>query len=124
MTTGMSIEGQAIYPGGTPRPLDVLALADEYRRAASALLPIGRQRPPLSRAPFCLLAVHAIELCLNAHLLATGHSPIAVRRLQHDLALKAQCAVGAKRVLKRRTLGHLARLSERRECLTTFCVDR
>lgn len=115
----MSIEGQTIYPGDTASPCDVLALADEYRRAAEALLPIGRRRAPLSRAPYRLLAIHAIELYLNAYLLATGHSPIAVRRLQHDFASRSRCAVGAKLVLKQRTLSHLARLSERREYLTT-----
>lgn len=115
----MSIEGQTIYPGECASPCDVLALADEYRRAAEALLPTGRRRAPLSRAPYRLLAIHAIELYLNAYLLATGHSPIAVRRFQHDFASRSQCAVGAKLALKKRTLSHLALLSERREYLTT-----
>ena len=56
---------------------------------------------------------------MNAYLPATGHSPIAVRRLRHDLALRSRCAVGAKLVLKKRTLGHLVGLSERRKYLTT-----
>jgi len=115
----MSIEGQPIYPGESASPCDVLALAHEYRRAAEALLPAGRRRAPMSRAPYRLLAIHALELYLNAYLLATGHSPLAVRRLQHDLASRSQRAAGAKLVLKKRTLAHLARLSERREYLTT-----
>ena len=115
----MSIEGQKFYPGDAASAADVLALADEYRRAAEALLPTGRRRAPLSRAPYRLVAIHAIELYLNAYLLATGHSPLAVRRLQHDFVSRSRCAVGAKLVLKQRTLDHLARLSERREYLTT-----
>ena len=96
----------------------MLALAHEYRRAAEALLPTGRRRAPLSRAPYRLIAIQAIELYLNAYLLAAGHSP-EVRRLQHDFASRTERAVDTRLVLKQRTLTHLKRLSERREYLTT-----
>ncbi|WP_448662853.1 hypothetical protein ACG3SL_19815 [Sphingomonas sp. CJ20] len=115
----MSAEGQKLYPGEAASPAEVLALAHEYRRAAEALLPIGRRRSPLSRAPYRLIAIHAIERYLNAYLLTAGHSPIEVRRLQHDSGSRTQRAVDMKLVLKKRTLAHLNRLSERREYLTT-----
>ncbi|MCW3838179.1 hypothetical protein ACFQ1E_19250 [Sphingomonas canadensis] len=82
-------------------------------------MPIGQRRSPLSRAPYRLVANHAIELYLNAFLLAAGHSPTEIRRLQHDFGPRAGHAIGAKLVLRRRTLLHLNRLSERREYLTT-----
>ena len=115
----MSAEGQKLYPGEAASPCEVLALANEYRRAAEALLPIGSRRSPLSRAPYRLIAIHAIELYLNAYLLAAGHSPIEVRRLQHDFGSRTRYAAGSKLVLKKRTQTHLNRLSERREYLTT-----
>lgn len=115
----MSAEGQKIYPGEAASPSEVLALADEYRRAAEALLPTGRRGSPLSRAPYRLLAIHAIELYLNAYLLAAGHSAVTVRRLQHDLGSRTAQAVSAALVLRQRTLAHLNCLSERREYLTT-----
>lgn len=115
----MSAEGQEFYPGEGAAPSGVLALADEYRRAAEALQPIGRRRSPLSRAPYRLLAIHAIELYLNAYLLAAGYSAIEVRRLQHDFCARTRHALGAKLVLRKRTAAHLHRLSERCEYLTT-----
>jgi HEPN domain-containing protein len=115
----MSVDEQKTYPGETASPCDVLALADEYRRAAEALLPTGRRSSPLSRAPYRLLAIHAIELYLNAYLLAAGHSAAMVRRLQHDLGSRTAHAVGATLVLRKRTLAHIGSLSERREYLTT-----
>ena len=76
----MSIEGQTFfYPGAQASPLQILQLADEYRRAAHALLSLGRRGKPLSRAPFRLVAIHSVELCLNALLLAKGYSPADVK---------------------------------------------
>lgn len=115
----MSAQGQKLYPGEAAGPCEVLALADEYRRAAEALLPIGSRRSPLSRAPYRLVAIHAIELYLNAYLLAAGHSPAEVRRLHHDFGSRTRHAAGSKLVLRKRTEMHLHRLSERREYLTT-----
>lgn len=115
----MSVEGRKFHPGETATARDVLALADEYRRAAETLLPAGRKRSPLSRAPCRLVAIHAIELYLNAYLLRAGLSPAAVRRLQHDSGSRTRQAVTAKLVLRKRTLAHLQRLTERREYLTT-----
>ena len=43
----MSIECHKFgYPGADAKPLEVLRLAEEYRRAAQALLPLGRRGQP------------------------------------------------------------------------------
>ena len=115
----MSIEGQKFYPGETASPQQVAALADEYRQAADALLGKGRRGEPLSRAPYRFVAIHAVELYLNAMLLVAGHSPVELRRMHHDLASRTELAVAAKLRLRRRTLMHLRTLSQTREYLAT-----
>ena len=115
----MSIEGQKFYPGETASPRQVAELADEYRRAADALLGNGRRGAPLSRAPYRFVAIHAVELYLNAMLLKAGYTAIELRRMHHDLASRTRLAVASKLDLRKRTLTHLTRLSETREYLTT-----
>lgn len=114
----MSIEGQKFYPGESATPRQVAALADEYRQAADALLKTGRRGVPLSRAPYRFVAIHAIELYLNALLLAGGCPTADLRRMHHDLTSRSALAVDRLR-LRKRTLAHLATLSETREYLTT-----
>lgn len=113
----MSIERQQFYPGESATPQQIVDLADEYRRAADALLGIGRPGQPLSRAPYRLVAIHAVELYLNAFLLAAGHPSAKLRGLHHNLAARTQFALGAKLPLRKRTAEHLCRLSETREYL-------
>lgn len=113
----MSKEGQQFYPGGTATPRQILNLAEEYRCAANALSGTGRPGQPLSRNPYRFVAIHAIELYLNAFLLAAGHPPDKLRRLQHDLAMRTRFALDARLPLRSRTAEHLARLSETREYL-------
>ncbi len=116
----MSIEGQKFfYPGALATPRQVLSLAEEYRQAAHALLPTGRRRQPLSRAPYRLVAIHSLELHLNALLLATGHSTAKVRGLQHDFATRTELAIAAGLKLRTRTILHLKGLSETREYVLT-----
>ena len=115
----MSVEGHRFYPGDTATPPQLLQLADEYRRAAEALLPTGRRRAPLSRAPYRLVAIQAIELYLNAFLLDAGHAPCSLRGLQHDLAKRTRLALDASLVLRKRTIDHLESLSRTREYLVT-----
>jgi hypothetical protein len=111
----MSIQRQQFYPGGSATPRQILDLADEYRRAADALLRTGRPGRPLSRAPYRLVAIHAVELYLNAFLLAAGHPAAKLRGLQHDLAARTGFALDAGLPLRKRTAEHLCRLSETRE---------
>ena len=115
----MSVEGQSFYPGEAATPQELLALANEYRAAGEALLPIGRRGVPRSRAPYRLVAIHALELYLNAYLLSAGHSPMALRRLHHDFTSRTRLTLEAKLILRKRTLTHLMSLSEKREYLAT-----
>ena len=113
----MPSEAQQPYPGEMAAPEQLLLLADEYRRAAHLLRPLGRPGEQLSRAPFRLLAIHAIELYLNALLLHRGHTPSQVRGLQHDLAQRSELAVAAGLKLRSRTAAHLAAIARNREYL-------
>ena len=115
----MSVEGQTFYPGESATPRQFVLLADEYHRAAVALMEIGRRGQPLSRAPYRLVAIHAIELYLNALVLASGHPPDRLRGLHHNLVARLQCALRANLHLRTRTVRHLEMLSETREYLTT-----
>ena len=115
----MTVEGQRFFPGETATPEQVMSLASEYRIAADALLQMGRRGHPLSRAPYRLVAIHAIELYLNALLLAAGHPPAKLRGLQHNLAARTELAMCAKLDLRKATVKHLRSLSETREYLIT-----
>lgn len=66
------------YPGSRASAAEIFALAEEYRLAAEGLMLNGRPRGPISRAPARLCAIHAIELYLNAFLLAGGAEVIEV----------------------------------------------
>lgn len=115
----MSFERRITYPGEAATPQQVVALADEYRRAAEALLATGRRRDPLSRAPYRLVAIHAIELYLNALLLSDGCASVDLRRMHHDLSSRTNLATADNLRLRRRTAAHLATLSATREYLAT-----
>jgi hypothetical protein len=115
----MSVEGQKFYPGEAATAQQVVQLANEYRRSADALRQTGRRRQPISLAPYRFVALHAIELYLNAALLAAGHPSAKLRAMQHDLASRTQFAPIAKLNLRTRTLKHLQTLSEAREYLVT-----
>ncbi|WP_245478528.1 hypothetical protein [Mesorhizobium sp. M4B.F.Ca.ET.049.02.1.2] len=65
------------YPGELASPQQIHELAEEYRKAAHQLLPLGRAGKPLTRAPFRLSAIHAIELYLTALLLHRTHTGTA-----------------------------------------------
>ncbi|WP_222934569.1 hypothetical protein [Caulobacter sp. 17J80-11] len=93
-------------------------MADEYRTAAHALLTAGQRGKPL-RAPFCLSALHAIELYLNALLLHRGCTARSLRGLQHDFAKRAKQAADGGLVLRRRTAQHLATVAATREYVVT-----
>ncbi|GHD99175.1 hypothetical protein GCM10008024_05500 [Allgaiera indica] len=107
------------YPGSTAAPEDIVALADEYRRAAIALMESGRKGEPLSRAPGRLCAIHAIELYLNAFLLVGGTPPEQVRSHFHNLAARAEKAIDSGLILRKRTAEHLRKMTETREYLVS-----
>ncbi|MER9876749.1 hypothetical protein [Mesorhizobium sp. M0195] len=114
----MAIEERK-YPGELASTQQVHELAEEYRKAANHLLQLGRPGKPLTRAPFRLAAIHAIELYLTALLLHRGHNANQVRKLQHDLSRRTEHALEAGLRLRAKTAKHLQSLSQNREYLVT-----
>lgn len=107
------------YPGEAASVYDIFDLAGHYRAAAALLeehAPRGRQ---ISHVPRRFLALHSIELYLNAFLLAKGHDHKAVRSLRHDIGESSRLAIDAGLILRKRTARHLETLSENREYLVT-----
>lgn len=107
------------YPGDEATPAQVLALADAYRDASKALVKLGLPGKPLRRAPFRLIAIHAVELYLNAFLMGRGHAPTLIRGWQHDLKKRTELAIAGGLQLRKRTADHLCRLSAGREYVAT-----
>lgn len=104
------------YPGATASAKQVLQLANEYRTAAHTLLAQGKARQPLSRAPFRLSAIHAIELYFNALLIDKDMEHAQVRDLRHCLSKRLELA-GNGLDLKKKTSDHLIDLTSNREYL-------
>ena len=115
----MNVETKKVYPGELATPAQVHMLAHEYRNAAIHLASLGRPCEPLSRAPFRLAAIHAIELYLNAFLLKHGHPASEIRSLQHNLADRHKLAANYGLQLRAKTAQHLNDLAENREYLVT-----
>ena len=108
---------QEAYPGEAASAEEVFRLAESYREAAAALKTVGRPREPLSRAPFRLAVIHAIELYLNAFLLKEGLGGRYMRTLRHDLGARAVEASARGLRLRVRTAAHLVAMAEDREYL-------
>ncbi|WP_198327573.1 hypothetical protein [Mesorhizobium sp. WSM1497] len=114
----MTIEERK-YPTELASPQQLHELAEEYRKAAHLLLQQGRPGKPLTRAPFRLSAIHAIELYLTALLLHCGHNPNQIRKMQHDLSARTEHALEAGLRLRTKTATHLharERAAEWGEC--------
>jgi hypothetical protein len=73
----------------------------------------------LQRAPYRLLAVHAIELYLNAFLLMSGYSAGEVRGFKHDFEMRVKLAKDKKLILRQKTYDHIVLLNSSREYLTS-----
>ncbi len=106
------------YPGQSASVRDILDLATQYRDAA-VKLGEGSSRGKTNHIPRRLLALHSIELYLNALLLAKGLDHKTIRGFQHDLGERTRRAMDAGLVLRKRTAEHLATLSSNREYLVT-----
>jgi hypothetical protein len=100
------------YPGKTAGVRGILNLAMQYQDAANKL---GEGSSKLNQAPRRLLAFHAMELYLNAFLLAKGVDPATIRGSRHDLGERTRLASEAGLVLRKRTMAHLATLSASNE---------
>ncbi|WP_436637644.1 hypothetical protein [Microbaculum sp. FT89] len=108
-----------IYPGDTASLSEIIELAEEFRLAANTLVTSGRKGKPLSRAPGRLVAIHAIELFLNAYLLHIGQSAQSIRGMQHDLKIRVDAAAENGLVLRKRTKAHISSLAANREYLVS-----
>lgn len=107
------------YPGALASPSEVLQLAAEYHEAAQVLATRGRRGQPISRAPYRLTAIHAVELYLNAYLLHSGLGHGRVRGLQHDLATRTDLSLARGLPLRKRTATHLRTMAVAREYLVS-----
>lgn len=107
------------YPGEAATPAQVLSLAHEYRAAAELVRQNGRPGKPHTYAPFRSVAIHAIELYLNALLLHRGLEPDRVRGLQHRMQDRADLAIEHGLGLRKRTSRNLGEIGAEREYLTS-----
>ena len=101
------------YPDQSAKVRDILALATQYRDAAVTL---GEGVSKSGHPPRRLLALHSIELHLNALLLAKGLDRDTVNGLQLDLGERTRRAVMPASFCAG-TAEHLASLSSNREYL-------
>ena len=111
----MTIAEHGFYPGDAATPEQLFRLAGEYRAAAQVLR--TRKVPKGGYATFRLLAVHAMELYLNACLAADGAPAPRIRGLQHDLLKRIGLVRTEKLRLRKGTERHLRTLSSSREYL-------
>lgn len=116
-------KGMTTYPGEGAMPEEIILLANEYRDAALHLQAKQKEgkakREMLQRAPYRLLAIHAVELYLNAFLLMSGYSAKEVRGFQHDFETRVRLARDKKLVLRQKTYDHIVSLNSSREYLTS-----
>ncbi|NKJ40169.1 hypothetical protein [Rhizobium sp. SG570] len=102
------------YPGKAADVRRILDLAAQYRDAAKTL---GEDVSKLNHLPQRLLALHSIELYLDALLLANGLDRETVCGFERDLNARTRIAMDIGLVLRKRTAAHLATLSSSREYL-------
>ena len=115
----MGSKGADDYPGNACSPEEILRLAEQYKRAARLAQDLARAGDPITRAPFHLTAIHAIELYLTAFLRLNGHPPEALRGLMHDLRTRADLAHEKGLILRKKTREHLEAMTAQREYLVT-----
>ncbi|WP_247221075.1 hypothetical protein [Shinella oryzae] len=92
----------------------ILNLAARYRDAAITL---GERLSKPNHLPRRLLALHSIELYLDALLLANGYDGETIRGIERDFNKRTRIATDIGLVLRKRTAAHLATLSSSREYL-------
>ena len=107
------------YPGDSVTAEEILRLAEEYKKAAELLRTLSRRGSPISRAPFRLSAIHAIELYLNALLLHSNRKASEIRKLQHNLEQRLKLAAADGLQLRKKTMNSLVKMTADREYLVT-----
>ncbi|MEP7456628.1 hypothetical protein [Phyllobacterium sp. SB3] len=100
------------YPGKAAGVRGILNSATQYQDATNKL---GESSSKPNQIPRRLLAIHAMELYLNAFLLAKGVDSTTIRSFRHDLGARTRIASEAGLVLRKRTVAHLATLSASNE---------
>ncbi len=105
---------RSAYPGEAAGVQGILNLASRYRDAANTL---GEGVSKPNHLPRRLLALHAMELFLDALLLANGLDRKTIRGFEHDFSERTRIAMDIGLVLRKRTAAHLATLSSSREYL-------
>ena len=111
----INVERQDFYPAELATAQETLNLANNYRRAAQSLQRPGEERPTHLRAPYRLVAIHAVELYLNALLSFRGVAAPQIRGFQHNLADRAKLVGDHGVLLRAATLEHLQMLTQSRE---------
>ncbi len=101
------------YPSDRATAEQILLLAQSYRHAAQSL--VAKKGTAISRAPCRFLALHAIELYQDALLLKHGHKAAAIRKTQHNIAMRAEMAAAGGLILRRKTVEHLSAATAQRE---------
>ena len=102
------------YLGKAADVRGILDLAAQYRDAANTL---GEGVSKPNHLPRRLLALHSIELYLDALLLANGLDRETICGFERDLNKRTGIAMDTGLVLRKRTAAHLATLSSSREYL-------
>ncbi len=105
------------YPGEGANVAQLIQMAHEYRLAARALLSNDNPARSHFSAPGRMLAIHAIELYLNALLIREGHKAVEIRGMHHDLSTRTTMAIAHGIKLRKLTEAHLNNLAENREYL-------
>jgi hypothetical protein len=105
------------YPGNDDSAAQFMKLAKHYANAANSFSKLAEKQKGPALAPYRLLAIHAIELALNALLLHNAVPPEKVRGLQHNLQERITLTNDFGLALRAKTVRHVKELTESREYL-------
>jgi hypothetical protein len=105
------------YPGNDVSAAQFSKLALHYADAAHSFSKLPEKQKGLALAPYRLLAIHAIELALNALLLHNNVPPEKVRGLQHNLQERITLTEKFGLTLRAKTVLHIKNLTDSREYL-------
>jgi len=112
----MNNDSSVPYPGTETEPRAVLLLANQYACAARLLFTEKSLKQAL-RLPAMFCAIHAIELYLNAAIIASGETPETLRRMHHNFSQKSSHHGVVALRLRKKTQDHLASLSDKKDYL-------
>jgi hypothetical protein len=105
------------YPGSATTALQLKELALHYADAACIFEKLPHTPKGLALVPFRLLAIHAIELTLNALLVHNSVKAEEIRAMHHDLHAHMVLAETFGLKLRLKTVKHISDLTANREYL-------